>query len=49
MAANAVDLELGREAGLSEPLMDRLALDASRVAEMAAGVRKIAAVARPGR
>ncbi|HEX8975112.1 MAG TPA: gamma-glutamyl-phosphate reductase, partial [Solirubrobacteraceae bacterium] len=31
VAANAVDLELGREAGLSGPLMDRLALDAVRV------------------
>jgi glutamate-5-semialdehyde dehydrogenase len=47
VAANALDLELGREAGLSEPLMDRLALDAGRVAEMAAGVRKIAVLADP--
>ncbi|HEY2007212.1 MAG TPA: glutamate-5-semialdehyde dehydrogenase [Solirubrobacteraceae bacterium] len=47
VAANAVDLELGREAGLSEPLMDRLALDSGRVAEMAAGVRKIAALPDP--
>ncbi|HEX8977881.1 MAG TPA: glutamate-5-semialdehyde dehydrogenase, partial [Solirubrobacteraceae bacterium] len=47
VAANAVDLELGREAGLSGPLMDRLALDAVRVAEMAAGVRKIAALPDP--
>ena len=47
VAANAVDLELGREAGLSAPLMDRLALDAGRVAEMAAGVRQIAALPDP--
>jgi glutamate-5-semialdehyde dehydrogenase len=47
VTANAVDLELGREAGLSAPLMDRLALDSGRVAEMAAGVRKIAALADP--
>jgi glutamate-5-semialdehyde dehydrogenase len=47
VTANAVDLELGREAGLSAPLMDRLALDAGRVAEMAAGVRKIAALPDP--
>ncbi len=45
--ANAVDLELGRESGLSAPLIDRLALDAGRVAEMAAGVRKIAALPDP--
>jgi len=45
--ANARDLELGRESGLSAALMDRLALDERRIAEMAAGVRKIAALADP--
>ena len=34
LEANARDLEAGREAGLSSALMDRLALDASRVAAM---------------
>jgi glutamate-5-semialdehyde dehydrogenase len=47
VAANAVDLELGGDAGLSAPLMDRLALDGGRVAEMAAGVRKIASLSDP--
>jgi glutamate-5-semialdehyde dehydrogenase len=47
VTANAVDLELGRDAGLSAPLMDRLALDAGRVVEMAAAVRKIAALPDP--
>jgi glutamate-5-semialdehyde dehydrogenase len=47
VAANAIDLDRGREAGLSAPLMDRLALDAGRVAEMAAGVHEIASLADP--
>ena len=47
LEANARDLELGRENGLSAALLDRLALDRGRVAEMAAGVRKIAALADP--
>ena len=45
--ANARDLEAGRESGLSDALMDRLALDAGRVAAMAAGVRAIAALPDP--
>ncbi len=47
LEANAVDLERGRDAGLSPPLMDRLALDHDRIAEMAAGVRKIASLPDP--
>jgi glutamate-5-semialdehyde dehydrogenase len=45
--ANARDLEAGREADLSGALMDRLALDERRVAEIAAGARKIAALPDP--
>jgi glutamate-5-semialdehyde dehydrogenase len=45
--ANARDLEAGRENGLSAALMDRLALDAGRVAAMAAGVRAIVALPDP--
>ncbi|MFL5861399.1 MAG: glutamate-5-semialdehyde dehydrogenase [Solirubrobacteraceae bacterium] len=45
--ANARDLEAGEENGLSEALLDRLALDGSRIAAMAAGVRKIAALPDP--
>ncbi len=45
--ANALDLERGRDSGLSAPLMDRLAVDDARVAEMASGVRKIAALPDP--
>ena len=40
-------MELGRENGISDILLDRLALTESRVAEMAAGVRKIAALPDP--
>jgi glutamate-5-semialdehyde dehydrogenase len=47
LAANARDLEAGEASGLSEALMDRLALSAERIAEIAAGVRKIAALPDP--
>jgi glutamate-5-semialdehyde dehydrogenase len=47
LEANARDLEAGQGSGLSDALLDRLALDERRVAEMAAGVRKIAALADP--
>jgi glutamate-5-semialdehyde dehydrogenase len=47
LEANARDLDAGRESGLSEALMDRLALDAGRVGAMAAGVRKIAGLPDP--
>jgi glutamate-5-semialdehyde dehydrogenase len=45
--ANARDLEGGREAGLSDALIDRLALNPARIAAMAAGVREIAALPDP--
>jgi glutamate-5-semialdehyde dehydrogenase len=45
--ANARDLEAGHESGLSAALLDRLSLDRRRVADMAAGVRKIAALSDP--
>ena len=47
LEANARDLEAGESSGLSEALLDRLALDERRVAEMAAGVRTIAALPDP--
>src|ERR687890_737892 len=47
LEANARDLEAGRESGLSEALMDRLALDAGRVAAIATGVREIVALPDP--
>ncbi|HWD73878.1 MAG TPA: glutamate-5-semialdehyde dehydrogenase [Solirubrobacteraceae bacterium] len=47
LEANARDLEAGESNGLSDALLDRLALDKSRVAGMAAGVRKIAALPDP--
>src|SRR5918911_804092 len=47
LEANARDLEAGRESGLSDALMDRLALSARRVAAMADGVRAIAALPDP--
>jgi glutamate-5-semialdehyde dehydrogenase len=47
LEANARDMEAGRESGLSEALLDRLALDAGRVAAMADGVRQVAALEDP--
>ena len=47
LEANARDLEAGRENGLSAALLDRLALNHSRIEGMAAGVHKIAALPDP--
>ena len=47
LEANARDLEAGREAGLTDALMDRLALDAGRVAVVARQVRDIVALPDP--
>jgi glutamate-5-semialdehyde dehydrogenase len=47
LAANALDLEAGREAGLSSALIDRLSLDSRRVQAVAEGVRAIAALPDP--
>ncbi len=45
--ANARDVAAGREDGTSEALLDRLSLDAARVAAMADGLRDIAALPDP--
>jgi len=45
--ANALDMEAGREAGLSAALLDRLRLDEGRIAAIAAQVRDIAALRDP--
>jgi glutamate-5-semialdehyde dehydrogenase len=47
LEANARDLQNARDAGISSVLLDRLALDEMRIAAMAAGVRKIAALPDP--
>jgi len=47
LAANAKDVENGRAAGLAESLIDRLSLDADRVAAMAQGLRDVAALPDP--
>jgi glutamate-5-semialdehyde dehydrogenase len=47
LAANAVDLAAGYEAGLPPALIDRLALDEARVAQMAGGVRTIVSLPDP--
>jgi len=45
--ANGRDMEAGREAGLSDALLDRLMLDEARIAGIAAQVRDIAALRDP--
>ena len=47
LEANARDLEAGRDAGLTDALMDRLALDVGRVGVIARQVRDIAALPDP--
>ena len=47
LEANARDLEAGREAGLSDALIDRLTLTEERIAGIADGTRRIAALPDP--
>ncbi len=47
MAENAKDLEAGRKAGLDAALLDRLTLNAERIAGMADGLRQIAQLPDP--
>jgi glutamate-5-semialdehyde dehydrogenase len=42
ISENAKDLDFGREKGLTDAMMDRLMLDAGRIAAMAEGLRTIA-------
>ncbi|GLT10221.1 gamma-glutamyl phosphate reductase [Sulfitobacter porphyrae] len=43
LAANAQDMDYGREKGLSEAMLDRLMLDEPRIQGMVAGLRSVAA------
>ncbi|HYF24295.1 MAG TPA: aldehyde dehydrogenase family protein, partial [Baekduia sp.] len=45
--ANERDMEAGREAGLSDALLDRLRLDDARIRGMADGARQVAALPDP--
>ena len=47
VAANAEDVEAAREAGTATAMLDRLRLDPSRVAAMAAGLREVAGLPDP--
>ncbi len=47
LEANARDLETGRALGLSAAMLDRLRLDAPRIAAMAQGVREVAQLPDP--
>lgn len=45
--ANALDLEVGAQLGLSAAMLDRLKLDDQRIAAMARGLREVAALPDP--
>lgn len=45
--ANALDLDAGRQAGLDAAALDRLTLTPQRIANMATGLREVAALADP--
>lgn len=47
IAANRLDLEAGREMGLTSSLLERLTLDEGRIADMAEGLREISALPDP--
>jgi glutamate-5-semialdehyde dehydrogenase len=47
LEANQLDLELGRQQGLTSALLERLALNEARVKDMAQGLREIAALTDP--
>jgi glutamate-5-semialdehyde dehydrogenase len=46
-AANDADMAAARSAGLGSALLDRLALDESRIAALASGIEEVAALADP--
>jgi glutamate-5-semialdehyde dehydrogenase len=47
LAANAEDLARGRDDGMADGMLDRLALDPSRIAAMADGLRQVAGLPDP--
>lgn len=47
LTANAQDVELARQAGRPEALIDRLALNPARISGMAGGLRKVASLPDP--
>ena len=48
LAANAEDMEAAKASGMTAALLDRLALDDTRIEAMAKGVEDVAALARSG-
>lgn len=47
IVANQLDLQQGRASGMSEPLLDRLAIDNARINSMVEGIRQVVALADP--
>lgn len=47
LSANEIDLKNGKEAGMKESLLDRLALNPARIEGMAEGIRQVAELPDP--
>jgi glutamate-5-semialdehyde dehydrogenase len=47
LQANSLDMDRGREKGLSEALLDRLSLNTKRIADMAEGLRQVTTLKDP--
>ena len=47
LAANAIDMDAGKRAGLSDAMLDRLKLDEGRITGIAAAVEQVAVLADP--
>lgn len=47
LAANALDLGVGEEKGLSKPMLDRLRLDEKKIEAIAGGIEQVAALPDP--
>lgn len=47
LAANARDLQKASQAGLSKPMLERLALDGNKIAGISAGVEQVASLEDP--
>ena len=47
LAANAIDIQAGKDSGMSQGLLDRLLLTKERIEQMAIGIRQVAALDDP--
>ena len=47
LAANELDMQAGRESGLDDAMLDRLALSSTRIDDMIEGLKQVAALSDP--